>query len=139
MTLNGPATTAEQQIDWWAGAWAKDGARAGQATRHGYIVIAPVWTVEHQKQYGYSAHEHAAVLNSLRDACRRFSIDTDRVFLSGHSMGGDAAWDIGLAHPDLWAGVIPIVAQSDRYCALYWENAATCPSTSWPANWTGPN
>ncbi len=86
-----------------------------------------MWTVEHQKQYGYSAHEHAAVLNSLRDACRRFSIDTDRVFLSGHSMGGDAAWDIGLAHPDLWAGVIPIVAQSDRYCALYWENARYVP------------
>ena len=90
-------------------------------------MIAPVWTEEHQKQYGYSAHEHAAVLNSLRDACRRFSIDTDRVFLSGHSMGGDAAWDIGLAHPDLWAGVIPIVAQSDRYCVRYWENARYVP------------
>jgi len=127
VTLNGRATTAPQQIDWWAGARGKDAVRAGQATRHGYIVIAPEWTVEHQTQYGYSAHEHAAVLNSLRDACRRFSIDTDRVFLSGHSMGGDAAWDLGLAHPDLWAGVIPIVAQSDRYCALYWENARYLP------------
>ena len=48
----------------------------------------------------------------LRDAMRRFSIDSDRVFLSGHSIGGDAAWDIGLAHPDLWAGVIPIVVRS---------------------------
>ena len=56
----------------------------------------------------------------LRDACKRFSIDIDRVFLSGHSMGGDAAWDIGLAHPDLWAGVIPIVAAADKYV-----NAAT--------------
>src|SRR5206468_1773745 len=76
-----------------------------------------------QKSYGYSAEEHAAVLNSLRDACRRFSIDTDHVFLSGHSMGGDAAWDIGLSHPDLWAGVIPIVAQADKYVAQYSENS----------------
>ena len=67
------------------------------------------------------------MLNSLRDACRRFSIDTDRVYLSGQSMGGDAAWDIGLAHPDLWAGVIPIVAQSDRYCTFYWQNARYVP------------
>jgi len=67
------------------------------------------------------------VLSSLRDACRRFSVDVDRVFLSGHSMGGDAVWDLGLAHPDLWAGVIPIVARSDRYCALYWENAKELP------------
>ena len=50
------------------------------------------------------------MLGALRDACRRFSIDTDRVFLTGHGMGGDAAWDIAIAHPDLWAGVIPIVA-----------------------------
>ena len=114
-------------MDWWAGAWGDAGTRAGQATRQGYIVVAPAWTVEHQRQYNYSAREHAAVLNSLRDACRRFAIDTDRVYLSGHSMGGDAAWDIGLAHPDLWAGVIPIVAQSDRYCTLYWKNAQYVP------------
>ncbi len=139
VTLNGRATTAAQQIDWWAGDWGKDGTRAGQATRQGYVVIAPVWTVEHQKQYGYSAPEHAAVLNSLRDACRRFSIDTDRVFLSGHSMGGDAAWDLGLAHPDLWAGVIPIVAQSDRYCALYWENARYVPFYVVAGELDGPN
>lgn len=127
VTLNGGVTTAEQQIDWWAGAPGEDGSRTGQAMRHGYIVIAPVWTVEHQRIYGYSAYEHAAVLNPLRDACRHFSIDTDRVFLSGHSIGGDAAWDIGLSHPDLWAGVIPIVAQADRYCELYWENARYVP------------
>lgn len=127
VALHGEAANAEREIDWWAGERVKDGQRAGQATRYGYIVIAPEWTVEHQKQYGYSAYEHVTVLNSLRDACRRFSIDTDRVFLAGHSIGGDAAWDIGLAHPDLWAGVIPIVAQAERYCELYWENARYVP------------
>ncbi|MCS7304558.1 MAG: tetratricopeptide repeat protein [Thermoguttaceae bacterium] len=127
MTLRGAGTTAELQVDWWAGEWHAQGWRMGQAARHGYIVIAPDWPAEHQKQYQYSLREHAAVLQTLRDACRRFSIDTDRVFLTGHSMGGDAAWDIGLAHPDLWAGVIPIVAQADKYIALYWENAALVP------------
>jgi len=126
VTLRGVGATADQQIDWWAGAW-HEGKRMGQASRHGYIVIAPDWLAEHQTQYGYTAREHAAVLDSLRDACRRFSIDTDRVYLSGHSIGGNAAWDIGLAHPDLWAGVIPIVAQTDRYCSLYWKNAKLLP------------
>ncbi|MBN1395952.1 MAG: peptidase [Pirellulales bacterium] len=128
VTLNGAAGSPEGQIDWWAGEWAAAGGfRLGQATRHGYIVIAPAWIVEHQQKYGYSAREHTAVLNSLRDACRRFSIDTDRVFLSGHSIGGDAAWDIGLAHPDLWAGVVPICARSAKFCNLYWENARYVP------------
>ncbi|MFZ1934667.1 MAG: tetratricopeptide repeat protein [Thermoguttaceae bacterium] len=127
VTLHGEAATASQQVDWWAGDWNKTGLRTGQATRYGYIVIAPAWGEEHQVVYGYSAREHAAVLNSLRDACRRFAIDTDRVFLSGQSIGGDAAWDIGLAHPDLWAGVMPIVAQSDRYCTFYWQNGRYVP------------
>ena len=127
LTLHGAGTTPAQQVNWWAGDWAPGGWRSGQAARYGHVVIAPSWAGEHQKEYHYSAQEHAAVLDCLRDACRRFAVDTDRVFLSGHSMGGDAAWDLGLAHPDLWAGVIPIVARSDKYCALYWENAELVP------------
>ena len=128
VTLNGAGTTPVQQIDWWAGSL-KEGAalRYGQASRHGYIVIAPTWSRKHQKEYEYSAREHAAVLFSLRDACRRFSVDTDRVFLTGHSMGGDAVWDISLAHPDLWAGVIPFVSSSDKYVPHYTQNAKGLP------------
>jgi predicted esterase len=126
VTLHGAGITPSQQIDWWAGLW-QVGGRMGQATRHGYIVLAPEWMTAHQKEFGSSAREHAAVLNCLRDACRRFAVDTDRVFLSGHSIGGDAAWDIGLSHPDLWAGVIPIGADSLRYCTHYYMNAKMLP------------
>jgi acetyl esterase/lipase len=127
VTLHGGGTLPDHQIDWWAGARDADGSRRGQATRQGYIVIAPAWAKAFQREHRYSASEHHAVLGSLRDACKRFSIDTDRVYLSGHSMGGDAAWDIALAHPDLWAGVIPIVGVSDKYCAQYWPNGRDLP------------
>jgi len=127
VTLHGEASTAEQQIEWWAGTLTDKGQRIGHAGRNGYIVIAPAWGAVEQHRYGASAREHAAVLNTLRDACRRFSIDTDRVLLSGHSMGGDAAWEIGASHPDLWAGVIPIVAQSSGKNAYYWENVRDLP------------
>jgi len=127
VTLHGAGSTPELQVDWWSGGRASSGERFGQASRQGYIVIAPAWGKTGQFEYGYSAREHAAVLDTLRDAQRRFAIDTDRVFISGHSMGGDAAWDIGLAHPDLSAGVIPITAVSQKYCNFYYENAQYVP------------
>ncbi|MEM8681460.1 MAG: alpha/beta hydrolase fold domain-containing protein, partial [Planctomycetota bacterium] len=135
VTLRGRGTSTEQQIDWWAGTYNQQAQlRTGPAARQGYIVIAPDWARSTQGRYEYTANEHAAVLAALRDAMGRFSIDTNRVFLSGHSMGGDAAWDIGLAHPDLWAGVIPISAVATRkekrdpkYVTVYWENARMVP------------
>ena len=127
ITLHGGGSTPLEQVDWWAGSTTPEGQRTGHAGRYGYIVIAPAWGKEQQTEYGYTLREHMAVLHTLRDACRRFAIDTDRVFLSGHSMGGDAAWDIGLAHPDLWAGVIPIVASADKYVKHYWEEGKFVP------------
>ena len=128
VSLCGAGSTPKAQIDWWSGVYNEQlKTRVGQGARHGYVVIAPKWTKQHQSKYEFSAREHVAVLFSLRDACRRFAIDTDRVFLSGHSMGGDAAWDIGLAHPDLWAGVLPIVATAGKYITHYWENGRQVP------------
>jgi hypothetical protein len=71
-----------------------------------------------------------AVLTCLRDACRKFSVDTDKVFLTGHDIGGEAAWDMAQAHPDLWAGGIPFVPRFEgeqKYIAHYWENAEYLP------------
>ena len=134
VTLHAGGRSAADQIDWWAGPYNPAmQMRLGQATRHGYIVVAPRWLRPSQTRYEYTGREHATVLACVRDACRRFAVDTDRVFLTGHSVGGDAAWDLGLAHPDLWAGVIPIVAtadygpQSPKYVSLYWENGRYVP------------
>ncbi len=127
VVLHGAEGDPRTEIDWWAGEVNEKGVRLGQAGRRGYIVVAPAWTAERQQKYQYSLREHLAVVEALRDALKRFSIDSDRVYLAGHFMGADAAWDIGLAHPSLWAGVIPISGRSDRFCALYWQNAALLP------------
>jgi pimeloyl-ACP methyl ester carboxylesterase len=128
VTLGEIGVAPEWQLDFWAGGVREGVGRVGQATRHGYVVIAVEWAAADQLRYGYTAEEHAAVLASLRDAMRRIAIDPDRVFLTGHGAGGDLAWDLALSHPDLWAGVMPFLGVADRYSkGWYWKNAEYVP------------
>lgn len=126
VSLNGIDTTPQQQIDFFAGNW-NGNARLGHAGRNGYIVMAPLWDPTKRGNYEYDAMSHAAVLYTLRDAFRRFSVDTDRVFISGHGTGGECAWDIAVSHCDLWAGVIPFCCVAGKFVADYAENAKYVP------------
>ena len=135
LTLHGERSTPIQQLNWWCGPWVektnaqgkKVFERYGQASRFGYIVIAPQWLEGGRKEYDFSASVCANVLYCLRDASRTFSIDTDRVYISGFQSGGDVAWDVALAHPDLWAGCIPICGAASYLTPLLKRNGAYVP------------
>jgi predicted peptidase len=42
-----------------------------------------------------------------------YSVDTDRIYITGSSMGGTGTWEIILRNPKLFAAAIPICAASD--------------------------
>jgi len=115
--------TAEGQLAFWTGY----GPVPGQAQRHGYIVIVPEYVDGQRREYDYDVQSHDAVLSAMTDACRRFHVDCDRIFLAGHGTGGDAAFDIAMSHPDRFAGVVSINGISDKYCKWYWKNSKTLP------------
>jgi predicted esterase len=136
VVLNGAYNSPVSELDFWTGAPVPGGGekdppiRRGHAMRYGYITIAVQWQKPHQYEYEYSAREHVAVLTSLRDAIRRFSIDPDRVYLTGHDIGGEATWDMAQAHPDLWAGAMPFIPryeEQQKYIGFYRENAEYVP------------
>lgn len=105
-------------VSWWA----------AEASRRGYIVLAPEYNLPGQApDYHYSASEHAAVELALRDARKRFALDSDRVFLGGQLLGADMAWDFGLAHPDLFAGVAVVSGRPARYVLSYKDQTARLP------------
>jgi hypothetical protein len=120
----------QDQLEWWVSLDRSqpDLPCYGEASRHGFIVIAPEWNEPKQPLYYYTENEHAMILAPLRDAFRRFSIDTDRVFVSGHFMGADAAWDLAFAHPDLWAGAIVIGGIAKKFIIQYWPNSRYVPT-----------
>src|SRR6185295_4881695 len=50
------------------------------------------------------------VLCVLADVQRRYMVDRNRIYLTGHSMGGTGAAYLALHHPDLFAAVAPLAA-----------------------------
>jgi predicted esterase len=97
------------------------------AQRHGYLLAAPAWNNGFGQVYSYSAGEHAVVLDVLRDLQRHFNVDSDRVFLAGFGEGGAMAFDVGLSHPDLFAGVVPIAAVPRFFATSYAANSQHLP------------
>jgi hypothetical protein len=98
-----------------------------QAARNGYIVAAPRWSTAPNSPYEYSVDEHAIVLDLLYDLRRKFQVDSDRVFLTGVGSGGAMAYDVGLAHPDQFAGVIPICGLAGGFGDRYLFNSQYLP------------
>lgn len=100
---------------------------ASLAARHGYLLVAPVWYSGDPRGYRYTAAEHGSVLQVVRDLRQRFQVDSDRVFLAGWGEGANMAYDVGLSHPDQFAGVIPIGGRPAKYARSYWRNAQYLP------------
>lgn len=98
------------------------------AAYHGYILAAPLWIGKtRDATYKYSAREHALVLDSLRDLRRRFHVDSDRVFLFGWEDGASMAFDVGLSHPDQFAGVLPKNGNCEKFPIRYLTNGQYLP------------
>ncbi|QDT99637.1 hypothetical protein [Gimesia aquarii] len=115
--------TTKSELSWWGRF--KNGP--GQSQRRGYIVISPEYLQKGQQDYHDNVTAHYAVIQSIRDARKRFSVDSDRIFLAGHGTGADAAFDIGMSHPSLFAGVIPIAGKTSAFNLHYWKNAKHLP------------
>ena len=116
------------------------------AERYGFIVLAPMgysvsggWggrvgtpiptaQVKPGADVPYSASELSeldamTVLKSIR---AKYTIDTDRIYLMGHSLGGGGTYYLGGKYNDIWAALAPIsgaggiadAAAAERYKAM---------------------
>ena len=91
------------------------------AEKNGYIVVAPMG-YNSRGWYGAKALvkpkdedpknlaelSEKDVMNVLDIVRKDYTIDPDRTYLLGHSMGGGGTLHIALAHPEIWAGLAPI-------------------------------
>ncbi|MCG3135508.1 MAG: hypothetical protein HMLKMBBP_03167 [Planctomycetes bacterium] len=84
------------------------------ATSNGMTVIAPevmrkvssAWNEEKEEEF---------VLDLIDAAKRTFPVDPDRIYVAGHSMGGDGSWMIGGRNADLFAAAAPLAGSVMPY------------------------
>jgi hypothetical protein len=97
------------------------------ADEYGFILLGYHWQIG-GIGYGFSDKEHFAVLDILRDARLNSPVDPDKVFLFGYEQGAAVAFDLGLSHPDQFAGVIPMSTSFlDMFIEKYWRNGQYLP------------
>ena len=79
--------------------------------RHNVIVLEP----HGRGNTSYNGIGDADVLRAIGLAKKAFHVDSDRVYLTGYSMGGGGTWHIGTRHPGLFAAIAPIYGGWDYH------------------------
>jgi predicted esterase len=84
----------------------RQGAIKQAAEKHGALLVSPLGRGVTEYR-GIGENDIFCVLDDVR---KRFRVDDDRIYLTGHSMGGTGAAYLALHHPDLFAAVAPLAA-----------------------------
>lgn len=87
-----------------AGVEAIGQARAYKQKDWGTLVAA---TNRRPRGFNWEDWGRLDALEVLNIAKEKFKPDPQRIYLTGHSMGGHGTWFLGATYPDLWAAIAP--------------------------------
>jgi len=99
------------------------------AERYGFIVVAPMgfslsgWWGANTRNGRPGELSELDAMTLLKSMRQRYTVDPDRIYLMGHSMGGAGTYHLGAKYNDIWAGIAPIsaaggiadAAEAERY------------------------
>lgn len=88
-----------------------------------YIVVSP----HARGTMGYQSIAEKDVLDMVADVKKHFSVDEDRMYLTGLSMGGGGTLWMGLSYPDMWAAIAPVCPAPPAEAAALAANAFNLP------------
>jgi pimeloyl-ACP methyl ester carboxylesterase len=112
-----------EYIRWWS----VDKRHDLTSDKHNAIFIEPHGRGNTQ----YLGMGDRDVLKCIEMAKQRFSVDGDRVYLTGASMGGFGTWNVATRHPELFAAIAPIYGGGDYHVYVPKEKSAKL--SSWEA------
>ncbi len=75
-----------------------------------FIIVAP----HGRGQTGYRDFGEVDIFEGMGEVRRRYRIDGERIYLTGHSMGGGGTFRLATRYPHLWAAVAPMASGGAR-------------------------
>ena len=76
-----------------------------EAEARSYIVVCPTGRGSASMYMGDAEKDVLDVIAAMR---RDYNVDANRIYLTGHSMGGYGTWSIAPKYPELFAAIAPI-------------------------------
>ena len=107
-------------VRWWGAADRHPGIDTEFSNHQGVIYLEPHGRGNTQ----YLGMGDSDVLRAIAEAKRLFSVDEDRVYLTGDSMGGWGTWNVATRHPDLFAAIAPVFGGVDYHSTMSEEELA---------------
>ena len=84
------------------------------AEQNGFYLVAPFG----RSNTDFQGIGEQDVMRVIHEMEQRYGINSERIILSGISMGGMGVWTIGAHHPDRFAGLLVISGRGDYY---FWQ------------------
>lgn len=81
------------------------------------ITLSPLCPVE-RTWYDYKWQ----VISLIKQIAEEYNVDTDRISLSGISMGGFGTWEIAMQAPELFSAIAPVCGGGMNWRAWYVRN-----------------
>jgi predicted esterase len=91
------------------------GAFKVEAEKHGYLVACPKGRKPASMYIGDAEKDVMDVIAEMR---RDYNIDPDRIYLTGHSMGGYGTWSVAMNHPEVFAALAPVSGGANNPAAM---------------------
>lgn len=98
------------------------------AEQQGFLLAAPL------TDRGWGSIGYSAIFSTLSEVQRDFNVDPNRVYITGHSMGGHLAYRSGIYLGDRWAATSPMSGGYDYVDSGLVENLFNIPGF---ATWGG--
>lgn len=88
-------------------------ASPSEQAKHECFVVAPQYPHPIVNDRSETAVELDTTVNLVHDLCKRYSVDTNRLYTTGQSMGCMSSIAMMIKHPDLFAAALLVAGQWD--------------------------